>query len=415
MKKYILLIITSALLVMSCSEKDLKPINDKTGKPDKVTNVKTVPIAGGVYVSYETPSQNDILGVKAVYKLKEGKEREVISSYYKNNLEIKGYVDEEVHTAKLYTFNRAQELSDPVEISFTPLKSTLQKVIESFDFISDFGGVSFRWKNEDKEILDFEFLGETLDGELQTIEIVSSQMEEGSSSLRGYDTNPYRFGAIIRDRYDNVSDTLYPEEGVIVPLFEEQLTSSQIEILDNNTLPASSALVYPYENDVRWDISGWASGNSAYSMFDGNKETWSHTYNATVPGAAFTIDLHNTIKLSRIQTYQRNYNYTPRVYNQGNVENFEIWGAIEKPIMNGKWEDAGWVKIGDFQTNKPSGSPVGTVTDEDLSVAASGHDFPINIDAPPVRYIRLKVNKTFGNSSNCYFAEVSFFGEIIDK
>ena len=403
------------LVAISCSEKNLEPINEKTGKPDKVTNVNVTPISGGAYISYETPSQNDILGVKAIYTLKNGKEREVVSSFYKGNLEIKGYTDEDAHTVKLYSFNRALEFSDPVEVSFTPLKSALQKAIETFEFLSDFGGVGFRWKNEDKEVLDFEFLGENVNGDLQSMEIISSQIEDGNSTLRGYDTNPYQFAAIIRDRYDNVSDTLYPTNKVIVPLFEEQLKSSQIEILTNNTLPAASALVYPYENDVRWDISGWATGSSAYSMFDGNINSWSHTYNATVPGAAFTIDLHNVLKLSRIHTVQREPSYTGRVYNQGNVETFEVWGAADLPTLNGKWAEAGWIKIGDFRTPKPSGSPLGTLTDEDLSAALNGHDFTISIDSPAVRYIRLRVNKTFGNTSNCYFAEVSFFGEILDK
>lgn len=412
MKKYFYIMILFSVSI-SCSKYKLEPINEKTGNPNIVTNVKTTPISGGVRISFDVPNQNDILGVKAVYTLQNGEKREVVSSFYKTYLEIKGYTDEEIHTAKLYSFNRAQELSDPVEVSFTPLKSALRKVVESFEFKSDFGGVGFRWKNEDKEILDFEFLGENVDGELQAIKIISSQIEEGRSSLRGYDTNPYRFGAVVSDRYGNVSDTLYPKSGVIIPLFEEQLDHSKIEILYNNTLPANAALVYPYENDVRWDISGWASGNSAYSMFDGNRDTWSHTYSATVPGAAVTIDLHCMMKFSRIHTFQRNYNYTPRVYNQGNIENFEVWGAIEKPEMNGKWEEAGWQKIGDFRTIKPSGSPLGTVTDEDLSVAANGHDFTIDIDTSAFRYIRIKVNNTFGNVSNCYFAEVSFFGEII--
>lgn len=70
-----------------------------------------------------------------------------------------------------------------------------------------------------------------------------------------------------------------------------------------------------------------------------------------------------------------------------------MWGAIEKPEMNGKWEEAGWQNW-NFRTIKPSGSPLGTVTD-DLSVAANGHDFTIDIDTSAFRYIRIKVNNTF--------------------
>ncbi len=400
------------LLIISCSEKELEPISEGSGKPDVITNVKTSAVAGGVYISYNLPKQEDVLGVKAVFGLQDGKEREVISSFYQTNLAIKGYNDMEPHTAKLYAFNRARELSDPVKITFTPLKSSLQKAVESFKFVTDFGGVKFIWKNEDEEPLNFEFLGENADGKLEAIKIIASQSKDASDYLRGYDTNPHRFAAIVGDRWGNVSDTLFPEGYLITPFFEEQLDYSKIEILNNNVLPASAGTSYPYENDVHWDISGWATGNSAYSMFDGSKDTWSHTYNGTVPGAAVTLDLHCIMKLSRLHTFQRDYNWKSRVYAQGNVENFEVWGALEQPELNGKWEEAGWIKLGEYKTNKPSGSSLGEVTDEDLTVAANGHDFPVEITSPSVRYIRIKVNKTFGNSSNCYFAEVNFFGKI---
>ncbi len=400
------------LLFSGCEEKSLGPINGGSGKPETIANIETVAVPGGVYISYDIPNEEDVLAVKAVFTLQDGKEKEVISSYYQTHLTIKGYNDMESHTARLYVVNRAQELSDPVEVSFVPLESSLQKVVKSFEFISDFGGVKFHWQNEDRESLNFEFLGENAEGELGALKIIASQSENASESLRGYDTNPHRFGAIVSDRWGNVSDTLYPAGYVVTPLFEEQLDHTKIEILSNNVLAANAGISYPYENDVRWDISGWASGNSAYSMFDRNKDTWSHSYNGTVPGAAVTLDLHATIKLSRMHTIQREYAYSARVYAQGNVEEFEVWGALEKPAMTGKWAEAGWTKLADFKTVKPSGSPLGTVTDEDLSIAANGHEFPFDITLPAVRYIRIRVKKTFGSTSNCYFAEVGFFGEI---
>ena len=403
------------LLIISCSEKELEPISGGLGKPDMITNVKALAVPGGAYISYDLPDQEDVLGVKAVFELKDGQVNEVISSFYQTNLTIKGYNDMNPHTAKIYTFNRAQELSEPVEVTVTPLKSSLQKAVESFEFVTDFGGVKFIWENEDEESLNFEFLGENTDGKLEATKIIASQSKDAFDFLRGYDTNPHRFAAVISDRWGNVSDTLSPEGYLITPLFEDQLDYSKIEILNNNVIPAASGNVYPYENDVHWDISGWASGSSAYSMFDGSKDTWSHTYNGTVPGAAVTLDLHSIVKLSRLHTFQRDYNYAPRVYAQGNVEEFEVWGALEQPEMNGKWEEAGWIKLGEYKTIKPSGSPLGTVTDEDLTVAANGHDFPVEITLTAVRYIRIKVNKTFGNSSNCYFAEVSFFGKIEEE
>ena len=84
------------------------------------------------------------MGVKAVYSLADGKQREVISSYYNNQVRIMGYDDMEEHEAVLYTVNRAMELSEPVTVSFTPLESSISKVSKSMKIIRDFGRSSIQ-------------------------------------------------------------------------------------------------------------------------------------------------------------------------------------------------------------------------------------------------------------------------------
>ena len=82
MKKVYILIICSLIILVSCAEKQLEPITESLGKPTVPTEISVEPISGGVVISYRVPDVEDILGVKAVYSLADGKQREVISSYY---------------------------------------------------------------------------------------------------------------------------------------------------------------------------------------------------------------------------------------------------------------------------------------------------------------------------------------------
>ena len=73
--KYYFSILTSVLLLCSCSEKTLEPITGSLGKPGVVTDVNVEPIAGGAVVSYRIPNSEDILAVKAVLRLRMEKRR----------------------------------------------------------------------------------------------------------------------------------------------------------------------------------------------------------------------------------------------------------------------------------------------------------------------------------------------------
>ena len=116
-------------IVFSCEEKKLEPITTSFGKPHQVTEVAVEPVPGGAIIYYRIPNVEDILGVKGVYTLTTGKTYEASSSFYENKLEILGFNDTLTHEVQLFTYNRAQELSDPVNVSFTPLESPLSKVI----------------------------------------------------------------------------------------------------------------------------------------------------------------------------------------------------------------------------------------------------------------------------------------------
>lgn len=390
MKKFYLYIVFVSLI--SCSEKELTPISTSLGKPGAPENVSVESISGGATITYRVPNVKDILGVKAVYELADGKQREEVASFYKDSITILGYNDEEEHTVSLYTFNRAMELSDPVNIVFTPLESSISKVCKSFNIARDFGGARFTWKNEDRAPMTVELLTTDSLGVMSSMRIITSSTKEGSYVLRGYDTDPRWFAAILRDNYGNVTDTIFPvnaqgEKIQLSPLFEQEIKGSNISIIHLNNDASFSAFDGREEN-----------------MFDDNLDSFGHSANGTLP-AGLTLDLGGKIKVSRFVIYPR----VGYAYGHGNPKNFEVYYSPDIPQQDGDWSQ--WTKIMDCEVIKPSGQGEGTVTDEDREAAKEGHAFDMDIAQEPIQYIRFLFTKMWSSATFCHVCEIKVYGD----
>jgi len=392
MKNSIIILIAFLLVLNACNEKELEPISKSTGKPSVVTEIKAEPIAGGVLISYRIPDEEDLLAVKGVYTLTNGKVRELVSSFYENKIRIEGYNDVQEHTAKLYSVNRAGEMSDPVEVTFTPLESALNRAYKSMKIEQDFGGARFSWLNPEKSILNFEFLAEDSLGVIQLYKVLSSQDDTVIYSLRGFDPDPIVFGVVISDRWNNVSDTIFPKGRKITPLYEKKLDKTKWSLI-------------PLAND----IASWNNWEGiALGIIDDNVKTIGHSPAGVMPGS-FTIDLGVKAKLSRLVMFQWDDDCE---YAWGNPKVFEMYGCIDKPGMDGNWDN--WTKIRNCTIVKPSGSPMGDNTDADLAALKAGHEFTVNVDAGVFRYIRIRVLETWGSSSFTHIAEVTMYGSEVN-
>jgi hypothetical protein len=384
------------LLCFSCTEKEILPISGSSGKPEKVEILAVDTIPGGVSINYKIPPINDILEIKAVYTLSNGNKRESSSSYYTSFIEIEGYNDTEEYEALIYTINRAREMSDPVSVKFRPGESSLSKTTKSMQILSDFGGVNYTWKNPDNATLIFEFYTENEQGEMVTMNIISSKLDSTNITFRGYDTIPYRFAVNIRDNFGNSSGIIYPEGGYVIPLYEIKLdkTIQKIRILSG---------------DVSW--TNW-EGRDQY-LIDDDILTIGHSNNNTMPGASFTLDLGSTAKLSRIILHQRQ-DRPGYHYHSGNPHVFEIYSSNDYgDNPNGDWNL--WKHQGTYTIVKPSGAAVGTLTDEDRMASEKGHDFSLPSNMPPVRYIRLRILELWltGNSYS-FVGEITTYGLYVD-
>lgn len=384
--KYILL---TGLFFMfhSCSEKELKPISDSLGKPGVVTEVQTESIPGGVIISYRIPNTEDILEVKAVYTVTNGRTYEQSSSFYENKVELLGYIDTNEHQATLYTINRAQEVSDPVMVSFTPFEASLTKITRTIDIISDFGGAQYSWKNEDKFPVNLEFFTVDSVGQMQLMRILTSELLTANFSLRGYDPIERKFGMLVRDNYGNASDTIIKS---ILPYFEEKFNKKKMSVMKLG-------------NDA--NFTNW-EGTDAY-IIDDDKETFGHSPANSLP-AAFTIDMGIVANVSRVVFFNRFF--SDSYYSWGNPKNFEIYGRLEKPSQDGNWDEWGEPLIVDA-IQRVSGQA--TDTDEDIAQAESGFEFVMPLTAGALRYIRIVILSTQTGPTYTHPAEIDIYGEEI--
>lgn len=121
----------------------------------------------------------------------------------------------------------------------------------------------------------------------------------------------------------------------------------------------------------------------------------------------FTMDLGVTVTLKSIRLWQRQL----FIYDYGNVRKFQIWGS-NHPASDGSF--TGWSKLLDGESIKPSGLPLGSLTQEDHDYANAGEVFKFPNGTPPVRYIRFVVleNWSGGSYAGAHIMEVSFRGLI---
>ncbi|MDR1667264.1 MAG: DUF4959 domain-containing protein [Bacteroidales bacterium] len=388
-------------LLCSCTEKQLEPINTSKDKPSQVSDTRSERIPGGAVISFVLPQDDNVLAVKAVYTLTNGQERESIVSFYGNSLTLEGYNDTLEHEALLYTVSRAQVLSDPVPVKFTPLESPLSKTIRSAGIGSDFGGAYFTWRNEDQVMLTVEMLAENENGELQTARIVTSALDSAYFNIRGYEPKPQKFGLIIRDNWDNVSEVIYPEGEMITPRLETPLDKKLFSIYkDNNNYLTGDATF------VNWE------GRDEY-MFDDDVATYGHSYTGSLP-VSITIDIGKAARLSRVAFFQRYGANAQQYYNWGNPRRILVFGRLETPPSSGNWAD--WTELIDFTMIKPSGtnSDFTVCTDEDTQAALNGHDASFPMSENPYRYLRFRFMTSWDNRPYVHPAEISLYGEYAE-
>lgn len=389
-KSYIAIFLVS-LLVASCKEEMPGTLSKTKNVPNSITDVQVENLHGGAKLKYTLPSNEDLLYIKAVYESPKGNQREVKASMYTDSLIIDGIGSTEELEVQLYAVNRSEVSSSPVTVKINPLTPPVQLVGVSLALREDFGGVIANFENETEANVVISILRK--DGEEWTsIETYYTNKRSGFFNARGQKSAPQEFGVFAKDRWGNKSDTLTV---VLSPLYEERLPSPvPITTLYNDYNKHFSVFTYSYLFDGIYNIDNYAG-------------TLLNSPASALP-QSFTIDFKKPTNFSRFKYFMRMYTTgtaTGYYYNNGNPEKWEIWGTN---TLDPEWNK--WTKIMDCVAVKPSGLPVGQVTQTDRDVALAGLDFNFPANTPPYRYLRWKTTKNFGTVDYVQMSELMFWG-----
>jgi hypothetical protein len=418
MKKIIFMITVLIYITSGCKEEGrLDHIDDSTPAPAQVT-VEGVPVSipGGAVIKYKVPNDKNLLGVKVVYT-RNGEVCESKASKYTDTLVVEGFGTVEQQEAQLYSVGINGKLSEPVPVSVRPLVPPIQTV--RFDMEESFGGVvvSLR-ENHSRADLAIVLMADTLEeitgrGRLwRDIQTFHTQSIEMKFSRRNLNPRPANFAAYIRDRWGNISDTIYRQ---LTPIEEVKLPKTEFR---NAALPTD--FFSPAENNNAYRMENlWLGGESTggaifATQFSGPMPQW------------FTIDLGHKMSISRFQKWGRSLNN--ELYSGSAPRVFQLWGS-DNPNLDGSW-DASWHLLGEFEQFKPSGygegREVGPITDEDRDYWSNRTEFELTpteqapdpyMTVTHLRFKTLSTYTTYGTdavSGQVIICELAFWGQLKD-
>lgn len=387
---HIIFLIASSLFFIACGDTVPGPVENDGVPPGPLSQLSVTNLNGAAEIHYKVPDDSDLLYVRAVYTTKKGEIRETKVSRHHSSLRVEGFGDTDTYDIKLYAVDRGENASVPVSVTVNPLKPPMQLACDSLEVIPTFGGISVGFKNNTGDNLAFVVLTDDSLGRFVPIDTYYSRLTNGEFAIRGLPSEETRFGLYVRDRWGNLSDTLYTYQ---TPLFEVQLDRS---LMKAYTLPTDAPLGY--------------SGSIA-TLFDGvltDNPRGYHSGDAARMPQWFTFDMGVKAKLSRLVWWMREGSH---YYSLHNPRQIEIWGSND-PDPDGSFDS--WELLVTHEQVKPSGLPAGQLSAEDQAAAQAGETVIFPDDVPEVRYIRFKTLRNWSDGTYVNFNELWMWGAPID-
>lgn len=389
-----LVLIGGLILAISCKE-DLgfkEPIDTDTTSPDPVSNIVMESLPGKVKLTYKLPANTGLSYVQAVYKITNGRTLEAQSSTYNNSILLEGFADTLEHEVTVYTYKKSAARSVPVTVKVKALEAPLWNVFKSLEINNSFGGYFLKAENITKDPISIIVLKPNIYQEFEADHnrSIHTSIDHIESRQRGMDTIDYKFGFFVKDRWGNMSDTLYQ---TIKPLFEKQLDPNLFRTFplpgDAPQVTNGARLEYAWDNRFGWP----------YTSF-------THQVNGGTDPHMITFDTGVLTKLSRV--WIRPYPEGSRWYFLTTMRKFEIYGSAN-PSLTGALSPS-WVLLGSYEVVKPSGLPLGTDNAEDAAIASAGFSWDVDPNAPKVRYIRIRCLENFAGGTAQSINEIRVYG-----
>ncbi|WP_257669232.1 DUF4998 domain-containing protein [Parapedobacter tibetensis] len=207
--------------------------------------------------------------------------------------------------------------------------------------------------------------------------------------------------------------TYYKPDSMSIDTFSTHASTVEVQMQHHEHIDLDKSLFSPLylPGDAPIWVTSSSEGNDLSNLWSGiflgrqaSSRAWYRTADGTGMPQHFQFDLGVSAKLNSFKLLQRGaFDHEALVYANANPRRWEVWGSNE-PAEDGSYD--GWVKLADCESHKPSGTPVGQRTPEDIAYAQAGETFQIPADKPPVRYIRLRILETWGNTTAVFISEV---------
>ncbi|GHU88258.1 hypothetical protein FACS1894155_02770 [Bacteroidia bacterium] len=453
MKKYLnllmILFIAPLFLFWSCDEaKDFNDPKDDV-PPGKVTNIRVKNVSGGAWIYYNLPTDNDLLGVKALMSFGE-EPREAFSSKFNDSILIEGAPGTEEYIVNLHTVDKSGNMSTPELVTIKPLTPPVDYVRQTLKINNTFGGVFLNWDNEYGEDIAITIYIVNEEGEWEWYDAYHSNTKVGKCIFRGLEAIEQPVRVEIRDKWMNFAETM---EAIVEPLYEE-------EIIGMN--PVSNQPIWKlfgledrtclYRGDIQ-DSRNLNGGNNFPKAFDGiYTNNWWMCEESRIgnyipdPDNQMMYPFYFIIDMGRNASYSR---FTYWIRDRGPLMSapspdvFELWATnhVKAPSEVGdgsqadnlkywtSWPEVGgtdewkkdWVKIADCVIRFPSGlngidGAYGSMTAEDQAFFRAGFDFEIDPEYAfqSFRYIRWVTQKCTTPQNMVQVAELKFYGQYAD-
>ncbi len=400
LKKYILIgsCCASLFFFLSCEEDVFnQPITPSGEIPGEVTNCVVHNKPGEALIIYTLPDSKNLAYVEAVYTLPgTGVENRIKSSAYNNSITVVGFGDAVEQEVSLYVVSKSEQRSEPVQVMVHPERSPIWGVMETVNLVSGFGGFNLLADNESGADVAIEVmeLNQYKEWEVNSDLSVYTSAELIKNSVRGLDTLEYNYAVTVRDRYLNYTDTMYY---TVNPLYETIVPKTGYSGVNMAGDPPHHA------------------STSLNKLWDGNIIDWPSCY-LTLPEYdadyhSFCFDIGKSTKVSRVKIWDYPEYYNGRMYYyMENMRKFEIWGSETTPDFTDSSYD-NWILLAECEQVKPSGLPYGQQNDEDYAKANAGFDWECDVNAPKVRYIRIRCLENWMGTMYLGVSEVQVYGD----
>jgi len=389
-KKIILLIVLIGS-IFSCSKNE----DVDSTPPGIITNVSVVPTNGGGIISYTLPSDSDVSYVRAEYTNSQGEDVFRVASKYNTSLEVNGLNQTNPIKVKLYVVDENENISEAVEIEFTPLESFIFLVQQSIEISPDLGGVKITWENiASKTVFVYVHI---LNGNDETIRILSSNNAEECLFIRGLEAVEMTFSTKVEDFDGNITDLQIV--GDYTPLFEEKIEKNTWTLIASQSINGNA---YEGRTVNFWDdIVDTVETDSDNSYFIATRENNGGSLNFPLD---IVIDLNKNVKIKRFKLWQRAYWYqgggVTYHYQEENLKSFNLYASNDAQS---------WDLLGEFDIGDPRDS-AGNIPASAFQEAIDGHDFTLDNTSEQFRYLKISITSNYGSTIITVGSEITLYG-----